>query len=407
MTGRLELPPPAMGGQRRMLGAVLALVLAAAALAGWVVNFADKGEAPRVPLSWMIGPARTAELRYAQLVAKGRVSPALAARARLAAARDPLGYEPYLFNGAVGFPNERAIGSSHDAALLREALRRHPRSRQARMMLLRHALGTGQLTEAIDQIGVLDRLNRQYAIALLGGLGRSVTTRAQIDEAVGALASHPELYPEFVRGFVSTRKPSPVLAHLGRRLPARMARREEVANPLINALVDAGDFADARALWLRGGAAASAVLLTDPTFAATAARPPFGWDLAQSASGVAERQKEGGVFVEYFGRRSGPLARQLVTLAPGAYRLSLDFEPISPNAGAIALTASCAPGNGVLATRRLAAKAARRTRVILPFEVPATGCRGQWIGLSGLPDETRKGQQMVAWRLDLVRGARR
>jgi len=393
----------AHGGGRRLFAILAAPLLAAAALAGWVVNFADKGEAPRLPLSGLIGPARTAELRHAQFAAKGRASPALVRAARAAAARDPLAYEPYLYAGLAGFPTERAVGSARDAALLREALRRKPRSRQARVLLLRHAIGAGRLGEAIAQIGVLNRLNRQYAIALLGGLGRSVTARGQIDEAVGALASHPELYPEFVKGFVAAPKPAGLVAHLGARLPARIVRDETVANPLIDRLVATGDFAAARALWQRTGAVAGGAALTDPGFGRSRAKPPFGWDYAQTGTGVAERQSEGGVFVEYYGRSAGPLLRQLVTLKPGAYRLTLEFEPLSANPGLIALRVACAPGATALGTARLASTSARRTRTVLAFAVPAQGCRGHWIELAGLPDERRKGQQLIVHRLDLVR----
>lgn len=382
--------------------------LAGAAACGSIYNFSIRGQAPVVPLSAWIGPARTAELRFAQLVARGVVSEKLAERARAAGGRDLLAYEPYLLAGASAFPTERSAGTAPAAALLREALRRNPRSAQARALLLRRALLTGDVREAIAQISVLDRLNRDYAIALLGGVGRGLTTPSQVDEANRELSGNPTLYREVIRGFTAVSKPAPLVAHLAAGVRGPALGDKAVTGPLVDRLVELGEVDAARSLWRRaGGNRAGAALLSDPAFSNDDGHPPFAWKFVQSDSGVAERQRQGGrIFIDYYGREAGSLLRQLVTLDPGRYRLTIVYEPLGRAPGTLAVQVSCASRTGQLALAPLqgGAAAGRRKRE-LDFSVP-DGCRGQWIEFAGLADMQRRGQQTIVYRADLARGAK-
>lgn len=408
MTRPMGVVLPGRRAPRRP-GAALAVAvgLTGAAICGAIANFSFRGQAPSIPLSGWIGPARTAELRFAQLVARGIVSPQLAQRARVAGSRDLLAYEPYLLAGASAFPTERSAGTVPAADLLREALRRNPRSAQARALLLRRALLIGDMRGAIGQIAMLDRLDRDYAIALLGGLGRGLTTNAQIDDVNRELSGNPELYREVVRGFTAVAKPAPLVAHLAGGVRGAALRDTAVTGPLVDRLVELGEIDAARALWLRtGGNHVGAALLTDPAFALVDGHPPFAWKYAQTDSGVAERQRQGGgVFVDYYGRDAGSLLRQLVTLDPGRYRLTLTWEPLGRTPGTLAAKVSCASRTGGLAQAPLqAGPAAGGRKLALDFTVPS-GCRGQWIEVAGLPDMQRRGQQAVVYRVDLARGA--
>jgi hypothetical protein len=273
---------------------------------------------------------------------------------------------------------------------------------------MRRALLRGEVGEVIAQIAMLDRLNREYAIALLGGLGRGTTTIAQVDEANRALSANPSLYREFVRGFTAEPKPAAVVAHLGARLDGPALRDPEVTGPLLDRLVEQGQVDAARALWRRaGGDRGAAGMLSDPGFALANGRRPFSWDYAQTKSGVAERQPQGeGVFIDYYGRQPGALLRQLVILAPGQYRATVTYEPLGRAAGSLALRVACASGGGELATTRLTGGAAAgRRKLQLGFAVQP-GCRGQWIEFAGLPDEQRRGQQAIVYRVDLDRGSK-
>lgn len=398
------------GLAERRPGAALAVAagLVGAAICGSIYDFSIRSQAPKVPLSGWIGPARTAELRFAQLVARGAVSPSLAADARAVGGRDLLAYEPYLLAAAGAFPTERSAGTSRAADLLREALRRNPRSAQARALLLRRALLTGDVREAIGQIAMLDRLNRDYAIALLGGLGRGLTTKAQIDEANRELSLNPALYREVVRGFTAVAKPAPLVAQLAGGLQGPALRDIAVTGPLVDRLVELGDIDAGHALWRRaGGDRAGPALLSDPAFAVSDGHPPFAWKYAQTDSGVAERQRQGGgVFIDYYGRDAGSLLRQLVTLAPGTYRLTIVYEPLGRTPGTLAARVSCASRTDALAQVSLqGGSAAGRRKLAFDFVVP-NGCRGQWVEFAGLPDMQRRGQQAIVYRADLTRGAR-
>ena len=394
---RLRRPAAALATAAGIVGAVVC---------GLIYNFSIRGEAPLIPLAGLVGPARTAELRFALITARGLVSPQLAARARATAGRDRLAYEPYLFAGASAFPTERSAGGAQSAAFLREALRRNPRSVQARVLLLRRSLLLGDVGEAIAQIAMLDRLNREYAIALLGGLGRGLTTIAQIDEVNRALSNRPLLYREVVRGFTAAPKPVALVAHLGAGVSGPALRDPAVTGPLFDRLVELGEVDAARSLWRRaGGDSVGADQLSDPAFELAKGRPPFAWNYIETNSGVAERQPQsGGVFVDYYGRRPGPLLRQLVTLAPGNYRLTVTYEPLGRAPGSLAATVACASRSDQLITARLqGGPVAGRRKLALAFAVPS-GCRGQWVEFAGLPDEQRRGQQAIVYRVDLARG---
>lgn len=342
------------------------------------------------------------ELRFAQLQARGEVSPILARRASAASRADPLAYEPFLFAAAMHFPGQRSVGSDAAVPLIEEALRRNPRSRQARTLALRHAIGEGRIDRAIANIRELHRIDPGTASRLVENVGKMVVTRPQLDASLDELSRHDVLVEPFVRGFLSAPKSPDLIVRLAQGLPRFAVERSQIGSALIGGLVRSGRFDTARDVWRVIGGRPGKGLVSDPTFTATGRVPPFDWELTQSASGVAEAQ-DGGLFVDYYGRLPGPLVRQLVTLVPGSYRAVLSFKPLEQSAGSIALRVTCAAENQQLASRTIAVTATARTTLALPFAVPA-GCDGQYLELAGLPNEGRTGQQLLVQRLHIIRG---
>ena len=72
-----------------------------------------------------------------------------------------------------------------------------------------------------------------------------------------------------------------------------------------------------------------------PTFPNRSRRRPFNWALTSSTVGLAERQPGGRLHVIFYGQEDGALARQLLVLPPGRYRLSMRLRGGSTQAKAL------------------------------------------------------------------------
>lgn len=393
--------------RKRRYGAALAIFVGAgvAAVLGWSSNFSIRGELPTVPFAAVVGPAKVAELRFAQLTNRGLVSPSLAARARKALAGAPLAYEPFLFSAAAEFQNERSVGTPQAVPLLREALRRNPRSRAALFLLMRRAVATKDLGTAVESIARLNRLG-DGAGPLLIGMGRAVSTRAEVDDILRGLKRYPELLPGFVTGFLSVQKPTDVTVELASKLPPQTVADPAVGAALLVRLVDDGSFLAARQFWATAFPADSknAAFVNDPEFKQPHPHPPFGWSLTQSSAGVAERQRGGGLDVEFYGREPGVLVSQLLMLPPGAYTVRLTHRPATLLPGGMLLSLVCRRSQAVLGRRELAAGSASQQTVSMSVIVP-NGCEAQELAISGQLGERRAEQDTVVQRLDVLKGS--
>jgi hypothetical protein len=400
----IRIARDAKGGNRRRFGAIAAaLGCAGLALLANAGNTAAKASQFRLPLLGAIGPGKLGELKSLKLDSEGKAPASIDAVARRALPGSPLAFEPFFGVAAAAFREKTAVGSARDAALLQEALRRNPRSREARLLLLRHALGTGKLGEAIDQIAVLNRLTPGAADQLMAGLGGAIRSPRQVDEAVDALKPHPELYRPFLRGFKLARQAPELAIRLVSRLPEPALADPVVRKMAIEEMVEAKAFAEARALWGKG-LGKPGQLVHSPDFSDSKAPPPFNWTLAESESGVAERDRGGGLLVDYYGRSPGLLASQLLTLAPGSYTARLEYSTEAGNPSATVLQVSCAGSPAPLALLPLDAMVGASRTASLAFTVPAEGCKGQVLGLAGRVQERRDPQTLLVRRLDAVRG---
>lgn len=400
----IRIARDAKGGNRRRLGAIAAaLGCAGFALTAHVGFIAAKPAQVRLPLLGAIGPGKLGELKSLKLDSEGKAPASIDAVARRALPGSPLAFEPFFGVAAAAFREKTAVGGAQDAALLQEALRRNPRSREARLLLLRHALGTGKLSAAIDHIAVLNRLTPGASDQLMAGLGGAIRSPRQVDEAVDALKPHPELYRPFLRGFKLAKQPPELAIRLVSRLPEPVLGDPEVRKMAIEEMVEAKAFAEARALWGKG-LGKPGQLVHSPDFSDTKAPPPFNWALTENETGVAERDRGGGLLVDYYGRAPGLLVSQLLTLAPGSYTARLDYSTEAGIAAATVLQVSCAGTPAALAQLPLDAKVGASRTASLTFTVPVEGCKGQVLGIAGRVQESRDPQTLLVRRLDAVRG---
>ncbi|MEO7384535.1 MAG: hypothetical protein ABIU18_06340 [Novosphingobium sp.] len=382
---------------RAVLAAALLLLLALAAHAG---RLAELPAAARIPGIGLIGPGNIGKLRGLPLDAAGLPPLHSEALAGPALAGAPLSYEPFFVAAAAGFRGGTAQGAAGDAALLREALRRNQRAREAHYLLLRNAVGAGNIKEAIGEIAILTRLTNGATDKMMAAVGTSVTTERQADDAIAGLASYPELLGPFLIGYAQGAKPAALSVHLVTHLPRAALADPNVRNVAVSLLVSAQAFGEARSLW--GAAAGKAALINNPDFAKTTARPPFDWTLVEDSTGVAEHAPQGGLSVDYYGREPGPIASQLLTLAPGRYKARLQYRTDGGSPGALGLGMRCAGGDTTLFMQPLTGKIGTVQILTVRFVVPAHGCAGQFVSIAGRIQESRDPQQALIRRLDLL-----
>jgi len=324
--------------------------------------------------------------------------------ARLALRGVPLASEPFTALAARSLMNDPRGQTGSETKLLEEALRRDPRSRTARMLLLRQMAATGDLGGAFDQLAILNRLNSRLVETIMEAITTRITTPQQVDDALKAISGHDELYQPFVNRMTGKRKPPEVVLRLAERLPERVMARPTIRNAVIRQLVDAREFSAARNLWQQGNRGGTSGHVHSPDFRDTVAPPPFNWQLFVDSTGAAERQRDGGISVIYYDRNPGPLATQLLTLAPGSYAATAEFEVVSGQADNVRLQLRCEGTNAVLAEGALIATKPRINTIRLNAMVPGNGCSGQVLAVVGSASDQRGQTQLIIQRVDISAG---
>ena len=324
--------------------------------------------------------------------------------ARSALSGVPLASEPLTALAAQGLADDPRGRSGKEATLLAEALRRDPRSRPARILLLRQMAANGDLKGAFDQLAVFSRLNPGLVEAIMEAITARVGTVRQVDDAMAAIEGHDGLYLPFVNRMVGKRKSPEVVLHLSKKLPASVIAKPEIRRSVVRQLVDAGLYADARTLWQQGNSGKSSGLVHSPDFADRAAPPPFNWQLYVSSTGAAERARNGGLTISYYDRNPGFIATQLLTLAPGGYQAMADYEVLGGTADNVRLRVICQGSGTLLGESALIQRKPGINQLRVAFAVPASGCAGQLLAISGVATEDRGEKHLLIKRIDVTAG---
>jgi len=113
---------------------------------------------------------------------------------------------------------------------------------------------------------------------------------------------------------------------------------------------------------------------------------------------VAEPNGRGGVDVLYYGRANAALARQLLLLRPGRYRLVMTVEDASGEVRAVRWHIRCAKNAKSLADLPL-----RAGTNAIAFDVPL-GCDAQWLDLRGVAGDLPRTTELTIRGLQLAGG---
>ena len=314
-----------------------------------------------------------------------------------AARKAPLAPEPFLVRGV-----EAQLAGKQALALraFDAAERRDPRSLPAHFFLADALFRSGDSRRGLEEVGILARLAPN-------GL-------ASVGPYIAAYARDPRNWPQLRALFRSNPQMETAslmaLAADASNADAVMAladpdRRGPDAvwlPPLLNSLVTAHQYAKAKAIWTNVSHARGTAesLIYDTAFSDPRAPAPFNWSLSSSTVGLAERQPEGGLHVIFYGHDDGVLARQLLLLAPGRYRVTMVASGVAADDRALNWSIRCDTSQRPFSAAPVDVAASRGWS----FTVPAT-CEAQWLELSGVSSDMPRQSEVSIRKFALAREA--
>jgi tetratricopeptide (TPR) repeat protein len=355
---------------RGRLVPLVLLIAGLLTLSGFSLAWSAEGasENPSADLRW-VHPSRELRLIMQRLgqTRNDGVSEALD-RANQALRKAPLEEEPFVLAALSAYNEDRFAEAD---ALMDIARKRSPRSKEARFLAVDVNLALGDIPAAVENLEVLLRIAPDQATLL--------------QDALVLVASHPEAGKAALGALQGDRTKAMVLAGLAqsgagpsilldaiRITGAAQALKEDPATiaSLTRPFIDAGNFNAAFQIWseLVSKRQGRLSLLRDGQFEQNLP-PPFGWEFYSGSFGYVAGQSPG-LAGEVYGRQSALLARQLLLLPAGSYRIEVNV--VEPS-DLIETVLQCLPAEEIV-RGRIERTGTQKTS----FAVPAD-CRGQWL----------------------------
>jgi hypothetical protein len=296
---------------------------------------------------------------------------------------------------------ETSDDRSRSIALFRAAQRWSRRDAITDAYLLDDALRRGDAVDAVRQADVVLRLLPQTASDAFPVL-RDVAERSSVTRGVvaSALVARPAWRTAFLADMAQkTADPAILFDMLSRLADARSGPDAPEIEALLSRMVADKRYLDAFISWRQFLPSNSPLLMgniRDPTFSGMGGAPPFAWALQSGPSVAAEIQqgpagsasRSRALRVTYDGVSATEPARQLLVLAPGAYRLSVQAYVASPlPASRLVWTIKCAGAASALAATHDGPLDPGWNTLTADFTTPASDCEGQWLTLVAVPGD--------------------
>jgi hypothetical protein len=329
------------------------------------------------------------------------------ALARKALRHAPMLDDPMLVGGVSALV---ANDTGKARQLLAHALDRNPRSELARLLMLELDLRTKDVHRAVSDMTILGRLLPDVQTVFVPELARLARDPRTSEALAPTLRSDPRILAKVLRYLAENGASPASILKLAGRVPTA-APPEEIEDwrePLLRAMVARGDIQNARHLWAvfagMKQVPSDGGTVYDGSFRGLPGLPPFNWTFKAADFGAAERNKKGGLEVEYYGRDPGELATQLIALAPGRYRLAFRAEgDIHDTQHRMFWRVQCARADNARLIDLPAADLVFSGRTIAgDFNVPAD-CTTQWLKLVGEPTEFPKIENMTVRQVQIAR----
>lgn len=309
------------------------------------------------------------------------------------ALRSPLSPEPFLVHGVQASMSGKGVAAEQD---FEAAQRRDPRSLSAAYFLADRYFRTGDAAHGLNQIALLSRLAPGGTTSMAPYLAAFAKNPANWPQMKTLFHSEPRLGQAALE--VMARDPSNASAILALADAGQRQAKATWVPLLMASLNGQGQYVAARRIWasVSGVTLNPGDLIFDAGFTQSAPTPPFNWDLASSTVGLSER-RGGALHVMFYGQDDGMLARQLLLLPPGQYRLTMRVQAGSTHPEALVWTMTC--DKGAELSRITLDQAAKGWQ----FQVPAN-CPAQWIELDGKSADLPQQSDVNISNLILSRG---
>ena len=379
------------------------LVLAALLIAGETVRrtLAHRYEAgdPALALAW-----DPSDVAARETLANHRLAAAMAMRspaARAAALGETsVAARRALIAGPLHWAALRDLGIAADlsgdgaraTAVMSRAALRGRRDVPTEGWWLRRSLATDDAPGAVARLDAMLRSEPDLEPRVFPVMAALSSVPAARPAWLRSLAAAPPWRQAALEDLVAKGSDLDAIGQLFAALDARRSPPSDVERgAFLTRVALAGRYADARAFWARSVGSASSGTPYDGDFRKLAGPPPFNWRLFQPDSGVAAMEARPGLgsalVASYPSSTGATIAEQLLTLAPGAYRLTGRWRVEQPASGAaMSWTLTCAAAPSATAPigewRHGTDVQIDWTGFELAFAVPA-GCQGQWLRLSG------------------------
>ena len=313
-------------------------------------------------------------------------------------------------------------GRSAEAdALLSFVARRTWRDGPTEAWLFRERLGQGRFKEAFEHADSLLRRDAEGTLrpALFGVLSGAAAYVEARPALVARLRPAPVWRTDFLQDMAVQGDVAGVRSVLTSLAAGPNPPSAEEYAPFITRLVKAGDYRAALDAWTvvsrrTGPTRANAAAGTLGDLAATPDHTPFTWSAAEGvgATGDVRASPDGSgrpaLRVDYDGFSTPRLPARMLVLETGRYRVAWRESGDGASAGRLNWRVRCADAGQVIARAEAppaAGGSADWLSRAMAFEVPQTGCGGQWLELVATPGERRdpgtawyEGLQLIALR---------
>jgi hypothetical protein len=293
-------------------------------------GFAAFAREDRAQMALTVAPwdARAKSALAGQIqVLRGRGDdPEAVALAKAALRRDATLPTPYR---VLGFARDAVSDAAGAERLLAAGNKLSRRDFATQLWLIERAVGRNDVPGALDHYDIALRTSDAAPAILTPILAQGLSEPQIVDGLAPRLKSAP-WGPQFLTDAIATSKSMPGLVRLAIRLqqhghPLSLDNMRQLANRL----VEEKAFREVAALRAISPARLpSGQLIGDPTFDRPGDIASFAWALGQGdhAEVVRKSEEGGGIKGIRFTvqpKRTGEVARQLLTLAPGQYRLAI------------------------------------------------------------------------------------
>lgn len=363
---------------RRLVVAVLALLLAVQVVRNAAVAALSPLHPAAAATFWAAHPTVEISSALAEIGVAARerrdIPDAIFAMVDDAAAKSPLSPDPFLVRGVQA----RTDGDTDAARRAFTAAQwRDPRSMPAAYFLADHYFRAGDAVRGLSQTALLARLSPQGSDAVAPFVAAYARDRANWPQLRALFRSQEGLEDGVLIALAHDASNADAILALA---DADHRRPDSIwLKLLLSSLVGSGDYARAHAIWSSVGQGGQGEdLLYDAGFAKPEAPPPFNWSFSTAGVGLAERQDDGRLHVIFYGNQDGVLAKQLLLLPAGTYRLQMQVVGAPVHEEALRWSMRCDKAREPFASVPIAEAATRGWT----FKV-GTGCSAQWIELAG------------------------